>query len=105
MADAETRLRIFQAAIAAGVDPAAMVDVINTAQAERAAAQAEIDNSPAQTLMDRAEVYARVDSLGDVEATLKDGSSERLAELYDGANLQVLYEPETRIAEVSMRVK
>jgi hypothetical protein len=41
MADAEARLRRFQAAIAAGIDPAALVEVINTAQGERAAAPAE----------------------------------------------------------------
>lgn len=39
LADAEARIRKFQAAIAAGVDPAALVDVINTAHAERVAAQ------------------------------------------------------------------
>jgi hypothetical protein len=33
LADAETRLRRHQAAIAAGVDPAALVEVINEAQA------------------------------------------------------------------------
>lgn len=56
LADAEARLRKFQAAIAAGVDPAALVDVINTAHAERLTAQAEIDNTPAPDLMDVAEV-------------------------------------------------
>jgi hypothetical protein len=42
--------------------------VTNTAQAERAAAQAEIDNAPAPELMDDAEVYARIDMLGEVPA-------------------------------------
>jgi hypothetical protein len=63
MADAEARLRRFQAAIAAGIDPAALVEVINTAQAERAAAPAELDNVPAQS-------------------AIKDGSTERLATVY-----------------------
>jgi hypothetical protein len=59
--------------------PGAPVEAINAAQAERTAAQAEINNTPAPELMDAAEVYA-------------------------GTNLQVVYEPETSIAEVSMRV-
>jgi hypothetical protein len=44
-ADADQRIRRFPAAIAVGVDPASMVDVINQAQPERTAAQAEIDNT------------------------------------------------------------
>ncbi|TDV43752.1 hypothetical protein CLV71_115216 [Actinophytocola oryzae] len=57
LADAEARIRKSQAAIAAGVDPTALVEVINAAQAERVAAQAEINNTPAPDLMDAAEVY------------------------------------------------
>src|SRR5882757_5384806 len=43
LADAETRLRRLQEAIASGVDPVALVDVINEAQRERAAARAELE--------------------------------------------------------------
>ncbi|OLF17666.1 hypothetical protein [Actinophytocola xanthii] len=71
LSDAESRLRRFQAAIAAGVDATALVEVINAAQAERAAAQAEIINAPASDLMDEAEVYAGIDMLGDVAAKLR----------------------------------
>jgi hypothetical protein len=55
-------------AIEAGVDPAALVEAINTAQAERAAVRAELDSAPAQRTLDRADVFAMVDSLGDVGA-------------------------------------
>jgi hypothetical protein len=68
-----------------------LVEAINTAQAERAAAQAEINNTPTLNLMEAAEVYARIDSLGDVPATLSRGSREKLAELYAGTDLQVLF--------------
>jgi hypothetical protein len=54
--------------------------------------------------MEAAEVYARIDSLGDVPATLSRGSREKLAELYAGTGLQVLYEPGGSAAEISMRV-
>jgi hypothetical protein len=104
LVDAQSELRKFQAAIAAGVDPSAVVDAINAAQAERVAAQAEIDNTPGSTLMDAGEVYARIDALGDIPTTLNDATGERLADLYTGLDLRVLYEPDTSIAEVSMRV-
>ena len=60
----------YQAAIAAGVDPAAMVEAINQAQAERRAAQAEIDSAPAAAVLAAADVHAMIESLGDVGAAL-----------------------------------
>jgi hypothetical protein len=42
--------------------------------------------------------------LGDMPAKLNDGSPDRLAEVYTGTNLHVVYEPETSITEVSMQV-
>jgi len=35
---------------------------------------------------------------------LNDASREGLADIYSGTDLQVLYEPETSIADVSLRV-
>ncbi|GAA4659581.1 MULTISPECIES: hypothetical protein [Amycolatopsis] len=55
-ADAEARLRRYQAAIAAGVEPEALVDPINQAQAERAAAKAPIESVPADSTVSRAEI-------------------------------------------------
>jgi hypothetical protein len=68
LADAEKRLRRFQDAIGAGIDPGAMVDAINEAQVQRAAAQAELEGAPAPTAVTDAEVYAMIDALGDVGA-------------------------------------
>ena len=102
LADAEARLRRFQAAIASGVDPAALVDVINEAQAERAAARAELDGAPAPTLLTDAEVYAMIDSLGDVGAALSGAKLDSLANLYTGIDLQVRYEPAAQTADVTM---
>ena len=55
-------------------------------------------------MITEAEVYAMIDSLGDVGAALNNGKPERLAEPYAGTGLQVCYEPETSTAEVSIRV-
>ncbi|WP_145735722.1 recombinase family protein [Saccharopolyspora dendranthemae] len=103
LADAEARLRRFQDAIGAGVDPAALTDVINTAQAERAAARAELENKPTTGgALSDAEVYAMVDSLGDVGAALSGAKPERLATLYESVDLQVRYEPGARAAEIKI---
>jgi hypothetical protein len=63
--DAKARVRKYQAAIAAGVAPAAVADPINVAQAEREAAEVELKHLPEAAVIDRAEVYARLDSLAE----------------------------------------
>lgn len=104
LADAEAKLRRYQDAIGAGIDPTALVEAINTTQAERLAARAELDNTPAPNTVTEAEVYAMIDSLGDVSAALTNGKPESLATLYAATGLRVCYEPETSTAEVSIRV-
>ncbi|WP_433279552.1 recombinase zinc beta ribbon domain-containing protein [Pseudonocardia xinjiangensis] len=104
LADAEARLRRFQAAIASGIDPAALVDAINEAQAQRVAARAELDGTPAPNMLTDAEVYAMVDSLGGVGAALSDAREDSLANLYTGLDLQVRYESTVNTADVSIRM-
>ncbi|WIX82999.1 hypothetical protein QRX50_20655 [Amycolatopsis carbonis] len=82
-----------QAAITAGVDPAALLEPINQAQAEPAAARAHIDAVPAESNVTVAEIYARIDALGDVCGTLADATTAGLSCLYRALNLELLYEP------------
>ncbi|GDY33278.1 recombinase family protein [Gandjariella thermophila] len=96
LADAEARLRRFHDAIASGVDPAAMVEAINDAQAERATARAELERTPAPDVLTDGEVYALVDYLGDVGATLADGRPESLSRLYAKLRLELRYEHHER---------
>jgi hypothetical protein len=100
---AEAKLRRFQAAIEAGIDPAALVEAINEAQAQRAAARAELDNAPAPNTLRDAEVYAMIDSLGNVGEALANPKRESLENLYTAVDLQVRYEHETRAADVIIR--
>ncbi|MFJ8817065.1 hypothetical protein [Amycolatopsis thermoflava] len=65
-ADAEARLRGLQVAVEAGVDPVAFVGALNEAQAQRAAARAELEGAPAPAAVTDAEIHAMIDSLGDV---------------------------------------
>lgn len=103
LADAEARVRRLQDAISAGVDPAALVEAINQAQADRAAAQAELASTPTATAADSGQVYAMIDSLGDVGSKLAGGKTDSLVDLYDDLDLQVRYEPENRVAFASIQ--
>ena len=101
LADAEARLRRHQAAIAAGVDPAALVEPINQAQAERVAAQAELANTPVSQRLTAADVHDMIDSLGDVAAMLSEAPSESLTRLYQELRLELRYQPHEAAVEVT----
>jgi Recombinase zinc beta ribbon domain len=95
-ADAEARLRRYQRAIGAGVEPAALVDAINQAQAERTAAQAYIDSAPLDDTLDVAEVYAMLDAYNELVDGLRDAPAARLARLYRHLDLSLRYLPDER---------
>lgn len=102
LSEAQQRLTRFQNAIAAGADPAAMVDPINDAQAERAAAQAELDRVPATTKIDKAEVHTMIESLGDINAVLKDADPDKLNQLYSSLGVDLTYKPNARVVEATI---
>ena len=95
-------MRRLQEANKAGADPAALVEAINEAQASRAAAQAEFDNSSDPTVIGEAEVYAMVDSLGDVGSVLKKAKPDTLGRLYENLNIDLKYKPHARIVEATI---
>jgi hypothetical protein len=101
LADAEARLRRHQAAIEAGVHPAALVDAINTAQEERIAARAELDHAPEARLITDAEIHAMIDSLGDVGAALDSGKPESMEQLYHDLGVELRYEPAEQAIHVA----
>ncbi len=93
LADAERALRSFQAAIGAGVEPAALVEGINQAQAAREAARTQLAHAPQENRLDVAEVHAMIDALGDVAAVIGRAHPERLPMLYRDLRLEVGYTP------------
>ncbi len=99
---AQTQLRRLQDAVKAGADTGALVDAINDAQAERVAAQAELDNTPDSKTLSEDEVFTMIDSLGDVGAALTDAAPERLGRLYESLQLGLTYEPHARIVEATI---
>jgi hypothetical protein len=80
----------------AGVDPAAIVDVINQAPAERAAARAELNGRPAAQALTRPDIEAMIDSIGDIGAALTQAEPQSLSALYEALRLQMVYDPASR---------
>lgn len=102
-AEARTKLRRLQEAIAAGANPVALVDMINQAQAELEAAQAEEARRSEAPALTRGDVYAVIDYLGDVGAALRRADPAELQRLYEALNLEIIYHADQKAAEVAIR--
>lgn len=100
---AKAKLRRLAAAIEAGAEPAALVESINAAQEARLAAEAELANSPMREGLDVAEVYAMIDSLGDVTSMLHRAELDELEELYAAIRLEMTYHHEERAVDVRIQ--
>ncbi|WP_253810723.1 hypothetical protein [Nocardia amikacinitolerans] len=81
IAEAEAKLERHLAAIEAGVDPQVLVTAMNTAQADKAAAQTELQNLPPIPRLTETEIRQLIDSLGDIAAILAAGARADKAEL------------------------
>lgn len=103
LADAEAKLRRHQAAIEAGVDPAAIVDAINQAQTERATARAELNARPAAQLLTRHDVEEMINSMEDVSEALTRADPQSLTTLYEALRLQMVYDPASRTVDVTVQ--
>ncbi|MGH3711686.1 MAG: hypothetical protein ACRDRQ_27120 [Pseudonocardiaceae bacterium] len=103
LANAETRLRRHLAAIEAGVDPTAIVDAINQAQAERAAARAELSGKPATQELTQQDVEAMIDSIGDIGAALTQAEPQSLTALYEALRLHMVYDPASHAVDVTVQ--
>ncbi|MFD4407710.1 recombinase family protein [Nocardia sp. NPDC058499] len=90
--DAESRLARHLTAIEAGVDPQALVAAMNAAQAEKAAAEAELNQLPKARRFTETEVRKLVDALGDIGAVLTAGHPTDKAQLYQSLGLQARYQ-------------
>jgi DNA invertase Pin-like site-specific DNA recombinase len=101
--DAEARVRRLQAAIAAGVDPAALVEAINETQAQREAAQGELQHTAAPDAMSSEDIYALIKSLGEIAPLLNHADPALLAQLYQALRLEMTYDAEAKTVSVTIR--
>jgi hypothetical protein len=104
LADAETRLSRLRAAIEAGADPAAPIEPLNAAQEQRVTAQTELAVArPGPWDLSESEVYAMVDSLGDVGASLNGADPARMQRIYKSLRLEMVYDNDDRAVDVVIK--
>jgi hypothetical protein len=101
IADANQKLERYTRAIEAGIDPSSLVGAMNAAQAERAAAQVELDTIPRPVQVTVRELSGIIDSHGDIRARLDAGDPVDKMELYKALEVQIRYQPIQRRAQVS----
>ncbi|MDQ3276340.1 MAG: hypothetical protein M3Q39_15280 [Actinomycetota bacterium] len=102
LSSAESRIRRLQAAIEAGVNPAALVEAINEAQAQRAAARVELEGLPTQRTVAAKDIAALVDSLGDMAAALGRAEPDKQMCLYQALRLEMRYHHAERTVTVAV---
>ena len=103
LANAEAKLRRHHAAIESGIDPAALVDAINQAQAERVAARAELNERPAAQELTRQDIETMVDSIGDIGTALTKAQPQSLTVLYETLRLQMVYDSSSQVVDVTVQ--
>ncbi|MEV0047666.1 recombinase family protein [Nocardia rhamnosiphila] len=101
IAEANQKLERYTRAIEAGIDPSSLVAAMNAAQAERAAAQVELDTIPRPVQVTVRELSGIIDSHGDIRARLDAGDPMDKMELYKALEVQIRYQPIQRRAQVS----
>jgi hypothetical protein len=101
IADANQKLERYTRAIEAGIDPSSLVAAMNAAQAERAAAQVELNTIPRPVQVTARELSGIIDSHGDIRARLDAGDPMDKMELYKALEVQIRYQPIQRRAHVS----
>ncbi|MFI9405129.1 hypothetical protein [Nocardia sp. NPDC052316] len=74
---------------------------MNAAQAEKAAARAELDAIPKPIRLTETEMNKLIESAGDIRAVLADGATEDKQLLYEALNIQVRYQHRQQLAVVS----
>lgn len=67
------------------------------------AAEVELANLPDVGRIGRAEVYALIDSLGDIGTKLRRGSPDKISQLYHDLGVELLFHPEDRVVDVTTK--
>jgi len=100
--ECDTRLARYRAAFEAGTDPAVVSAWIAEVQAERLAAEVELERATGQQnrRMSRDQLAALVNGLGNLLDVLATAAPEDKAEVYRRLGLQLTYDPARRVVTV-----
>ncbi|RMI33241.1 hypothetical protein [Nocardia stercoris] len=101
ISEAVGTLERHRGAIEAGVDPQILVEPMNSAHAEKAIAQRELDNLPQVVPLNPSKLHDLIDSLGDIASVLDAGSPSDRARIYDALDLQIRYSHTGLAADVA----
>ena len=97
IADCDTKMARYRAAIDAGGDLEEITGWINEAKAERRLAEAALRAAPtAPHRLTREEIRAIVDRFASLAAVVRNAAPADKAEIYQGLNLVLSYQPEAR---------
>ena len=99
VADCDTRLSRYRAALDSGADPAVVTTWIAEAQGEKLAAQETLAIVPRKSSTP-AEIRALIVGLTDVTKALKDADGQAKAEVYTALGLHLTYRPNQRQVDV-----
>lgn len=102
VAECDTRLTRYRAALEAGTDPAVVSAWIAEVQAERLAAEVELERATGQQnrRMSRDQLAALVNGFGHLLGVLATAAPEDKAEVYRKLGLQLTYDPSRRVVTV-----
>ena len=102
LSECDTRLARYRAALEAGTDPAVVSAWIAEVQAERLAAEVELERAAGQRSrrMSRDQLAALVNGLGNLLGVLASAAPEDKAEVYRRLGLRLTYDPGRRVVTV-----
>ncbi|WP_328708852.1 recombinase family protein [Microbispora hainanensis] len=93
IAQAETKMARYRAALEAGGDPEEIGKWIAEAKAERVRAEAELRTTTRSARMSREEITALVAEIGDMARAITEVPTERKSEVYQRLGLRLTYHP------------
>ena len=107
LTECDARLARYRAALEAGTDPAVVSTWIAEVQAERLAAEVELERSTGQRSrrMTRDQLAALVSGLGDLLGVLATAAPEDKAEVYRKLGLRLTYDPASRVVTVESHLE
>ncbi|MDA8369951.1 MAG: hypothetical protein M0026_08770 [Nocardiopsaceae bacterium] len=98
IAECDRRLAQHRAALEAGTDPATVAEWIREVQADRALANAQLDErKDAPNRLSEDEIAAHLEALGDISIVIRKADRETKNALYTGLDLRLTYHPVERV--------
>jgi hypothetical protein len=62
-----------------------------------------LNAQPAALELTRQDIETMIDSIGDIIATITEAEPQRLTALYDALRLQMIYDPDSRVVDVTVQ--